>query len=41
LLMEYTVMYSFIFALAFFGFPVLVYMMIKKRKGVDLNESDT
>ena len=41
LLMEYTVMYSFVFALAFFGFPVLVYMIIKKRKSVALNESDT
>jgi hypothetical protein len=32
LLMEYTAMYSFIFALAFFGFPVLVYMIITKGK---------
>ena len=41
LLMEYTTMYSFVFALAFFGFPVLVYMIITKRKGVASNESDT
>ena len=41
LLMEYTTMYSFIFALAYFGFPVLVYIIIAKRKGVALNESDT
>ena len=41
LLMEYTAMYSFIFALAFFGFPVLVYMITIKRKGVASNESDT
>ena len=41
LLMEYTAMYSFIFALVFFGFPVLIYTIIAKRKGIDLNESDT
>jgi hypothetical protein len=41
LLMEYHAMYSFIFALVFFGFPVLVYMIITKRKGVALNETDT
>lgn len=40
LLMEYTVIYSFIFALVFFGFPVLLYMLIAKRKDKSLNESD-
>jgi len=32
LLMEYAVMYSFIFALVFFGAPVLVYNRVKNRK---------
>lgn len=32
LLMEYSVPASFIFALAFFGVPVLVYKIIKKQK---------
>lgn len=32
LLMEYSVMSSFIFALVFFGLPVLVYKMVKKEK---------
>lgn len=30
LLMEYPVLYSFIFALVFFGLPVLVYMRVNK-----------
>jgi hypothetical protein len=30
LLMEYAVMYSFVFALVFFGLPVLVYKRLKK-----------
>ena len=38
LLMEYAVMYSFIFALVFFGFPVLVYLITKKRKKVSVSE---
>ena len=38
LLMEYAVMYSFIFALVFFGFPVLAYLVIKKGKAAGLNE---
>ncbi len=41
LLMEYAAMYSFIFALVFFGFPALVHKIIKKGKVVGLNESDT
>ena len=32
LLMEYAVMFSFIFALAFFGLPVLTYKTITKEK---------
>ncbi len=32
LLMEYAAMYSFIFALVFFGFPVLIHKIIKKEK---------
>jgi len=32
LLMEYAVMSSFVFALVFFGLPVLVYKMVKKKK---------
>ena len=31
LLMEYTTMYSFMFALVFFGLTVLLYMIITKR----------
>jgi hypothetical protein len=41
LLIEYAAMYSFIFALVFFGFPVLVYSIIEKVKDVGINESDT
>ena len=33
LLMEYPVIYSFVFALLFFGLPVLVYMRVSKSKG--------
>jgi hypothetical protein len=32
LLMEYAVVFSFIFALVFFGLPVLVYKWVKKKK---------
>ena len=32
LLMEYPVLYSFIFALVFFGLPVLVYMRVNRTK---------
>jgi hypothetical protein len=32
LLMEYPIMYSFVFALIFFGLPVLVYMRVSKAK---------
>ena len=32
LLMEYPVMYSFIFALVFFGVPVFVYLRMNKVK---------
>jgi len=32
LLMEYAVMYSFLFALFYFGVPVLVYMQVIKKK---------
>ncbi len=32
LLMEYTVLSSFVFALVFFGMPVLVYNKITKEK---------
>ena len=32
--MEYPVLYSFIFALVFFGLPVLVYMRVNRIKGV-------
>jgi len=32
LLMGFTVMASFIFALVFFGFPILVYRMKRKKK---------
>jgi hypothetical protein len=32
LLMEYPVIYSFVFALVFFGLPVLVYMRVNKAK---------
>ena len=32
LLMEYPVLYSFVFALIFFGLPVLVYMRVNKAK---------
>jgi len=32
LLMEYTVLSSFIFALLFFGLPVLVYRKLRKEK---------
>lgn len=32
LLMEYAVPYSFIFALVFFGLPVVVYLKITKEK---------
>ena len=32
LLMEYPVLYSFIFALVFFGLPVLVYMWVNRAK---------
>jgi len=35
LLMEYTVMSSFIFALLFFGLPVLVYSKLTKEKSQD------
>lgn len=38
LLMEYAAMYSFIFALVFFGFPVLMYILITKRKDAASNE---
>ena len=31
LLMDFTVMASFIFALIFFGLPIAVYMMLKKK----------
>jgi uncharacterized membrane protein len=41
LLMEFAAMFSFLFALVFFGFPVLVYTLIAKRKDVALNKSDT
>ncbi len=34
LLMEYAAMYSLIFALVFFGFPVLVHKIIKRGKDV-------
>ena len=40
LLMEYAAMYSFIFALVFFGIPVLVYTIFIK-KGAAINKSDT
>ena len=32
LLMEYPVLYSFVFALVFFGLPVLVYMWVNRTK---------
>lgn len=32
LLMEYPTMYSFLFALVFFGLPVLMYKLLKKEK---------
>jgi len=32
LLMKYSTMYSFIFALVFFGIPVLVYMIVTRRQ---------
>ncbi len=32
LLMEYSTMYSFLFALVFFGVPVLVRKMLKREK---------
>jgi len=32
LLMEYPVLYSFVFALVFFGLPVLVYMRVNRTK---------
>ena len=32
LLMKYTVLSSFVFALVFFGLPVLVHMYIDKKK---------
>lgn len=32
LLMGYAVMYSFVFALVFFGAPVLVYTKVKSKK---------
>ena len=32
LLMEYTVLSSFLFALLFFGVPVIVYLLMKKGK---------
>jgi len=32
LLMDYTVLSSFVFALVFFGAPVAIYFMMKKRK---------
>ncbi|GMR05582.1 MAG: hypothetical protein BMS9Abin25_0157 [Gammaproteobacteria bacterium] len=32
LIMEYTVLSSFIFALVFYGLPVLVYRKVKKKK---------
>ena len=32
LLMEHTTSSSFIFALLFFGFPILAYMIYKKKK---------
>jgi len=32
LLMEYTVLSSFIFALVFYGLPVLVYRKVTKKK---------
>ena len=35
LLMEYSTSYSFIFALVFFGLPVLVYNLMKKEKMQD------
>jgi len=32
LLMDYAVIASFVFAVVFFGLPVVVYMMLKKKK---------